>query len=208
MAETVAPSMETLDEIAIRHGTDKATVHPHKGHDYTLHYQTFFEPIRKDAIKFLEIGVGGGESIRTWLEYFPRAKVFGVDNIQGTNPWNTVKSGIHSRYTFVCGDQAHGVFWKCFIADYGSNWDVIMDDGGHFSNQVITSFDSLFPELKSGGLYCIEDLGVAYGPGSVFLIPGWQNHMDFVKNKLDDINLKREIAFIHFSRELAIMKKA
>lgn len=203
--------LKTLDEIAIEQQTDKATVftrtyaHP-KG--YAPHYDRAFEAIRHDYIKVLEIGVGGGESIRTWLEYFPNAKVFGVDNASGTNPWNTVGSGIDSRYTFVCGDQSDEVFWKCFIADYGSNWDVLVDDGGHASNQIITTWRGMWPHMAPGGLYCIEDLCTAYAGVSDFLPVGWQNHMDFVKDKLDDINRLDEIASLHFYKELAIFKKA
>ena len=50
----------------------------------------------------------------------------------------------------------------------GSAGGVVMDDGGHTSEQIITSFNGLWHLVKPGGLYCIEDLGVAYGAGSVF----------------------------------------
>ena len=153
----------TLDEIAIKYGTDKATQHPIKGHAYAPHYATFFDPIREKPIKLLEIGVGGGESIMTWLEYFPNARVFGVDIVQGTNDWNTVGLNTNPRYTFTCGSQSDPTFWECFKADYGLDWDVIIDDGGHCSDQVITSFNGMWKSVKSGGLYCVEDLGVAYG---------------------------------------------
>lgn len=198
----------TLDEIAIKHGTDKATTHQHHaGHGYAPVYEQFFKPIKGDGIKLLEIGVGGGESIRTWLEYFTKAQVFGVDNNQGTNPWNTLHANPDPRYTFVYGDQSDEVFWKCFAVDYGTTWDVIIDDGGHFSNQVITTFRGMWPNVKPGGLYCIEDLGVCYGANSVFVTAGWQSHMEFLKAKCDEMNQGSSIESIHFSRELAIIRK-
>jgi len=204
--------MQTLDQIATEQGTDKATSHPivrdGKGHGYAPHYAAQFDAIRNDPIKLLEIGVGGGESIRMWLEYFHSARVFGVDNVQGTNPWNTVGVGAHLRYTFVSGDQGCETFWKCFVVDYGSNWGVIVDDGSHFSRDVITTFNAMWPRVAPGGFYCIEDLGVAYGAGSVFLPGGWPNHMDYVKDKLDDINLRDDIESLHFSKELAIFRKS
>jgi len=196
----------TLDEIAIKHGTDKATTHPVKGHGYAPHYARFFDELRNSPIKFLEIGVGGGESIRTWLEYFPNASIFGVDNVVNTNPWNTPKSGIHGRYTFVSGDQSDETMWKCLTADYGTDWDIIIDDGGHYADQVITSYKFLWKHVRSGGLYCIEDLAVAYG-GPPFTPSGWPNHMDFIKDKLDDINLRDDIESLNFSKELAIITK-
>ncbi len=35
---------------------------------------------------------------------------------------------------------------------------MIIDDGSHISEHIITSFKTLFPHLKKGGLYFVEDL--------------------------------------------------
>lgn len=200
--------MKTLDEIAIEHGTDKATKHPITPHGYCPHYERCFSAMRDDPIKLLEIGVGGGESIRTWLEFFPNAKVFGVDLTKETNQWNTANpKESDPRYVFAQGDQSDETFWKGFIADHGKDWDIIIDDGGHFSNQIIISFNSLWPAVRARGFYCIEDLGVCYGQGSIFIPEGWPKHMEFIKTKLDEINLKDEMEWMGFSKELAIIRK-
>lgn len=202
-------AMKTLDEIAIECQTDRATAFTRtygKPHGYAPQYDRLFSSLRDKPVKMLEIGVGGGESIQMWLQYFPKAKVFGVDTTHDTNPWD--KPGTTDRYTFVNGDQSCKTFWACFLADYGGDWDIVCDDGGHFSNQIITSFECLWPALAPGGLYAIEDLGVSYGEGSIFLSPNWPNHMDFIKGKLDEINLGTEIEWAHFSKELAVFKKS
>lgn len=199
-----------LDQIGVRNQTDKASLFTREHnnpHDYLRHMEKFFEPLRHEPIKFLEIGVGGGESIRTWIEYFTEAKIFGVDIVQSTNPYNTVGSGVHPRYTFVQGDQSCETFWKCFLADYGKDWNAITDDGGHCANQIITTHTMLWPNVASGGLYIIEDLNVAYGAGSIFCTPGWQNHIAFLKDKVDEVNQGSIIDFIYFSKELAIIGK-
>lgn len=201
--------MKTLDQIAIEQQTDMATVFTRtyaKPHGYTLHLEKFFEPLRLKPIKFLEIGVGGGESIRTWLEYFPNAQVYGVDVVQNTNEWNTPKAPTHERYTFVQGPQQSETFWACFIADQFADWDIIVDDGGHYADGVVTTFRCLWPHLKRNGLYCIEDLGVD-APGSGFRCAGFPNHMDFIKEKLDFVNQGAGIDSLYFSRELAIIRK-
>lgn len=223
--------MKTLDQIACEYGTDKASVHPtYKGHDYCRHYELPFAWIRDQPIKLLEIGVGGAESIKTWLDYFPNAKVFGVDIVHDTNPWNTPSkktesvagpvcendtaawdnsNGPPSRYTFVTGDQSCETFWACFIADYGKDWDIIVDDGGHSSQQIITTFKMLWPHVKPGGFHCIEDLGCSYSNLEYFCTPGWPNHMEFIRGILDNINRgENEIDRMYFSRELAILRKA
>lgn len=198
----------TLDEIAIKHGTDKATVHPGNPHCYTPHYERYFDALKYEPIRFIEIGVGGGESIQTWLDYFPRAKVYGVDIVRDTNPWNTPIPKAHVRYQFVCGSQSDPTFWKCFAADHGGDWDVVVDDGGHTSEQIITTFNGLWHAVKPGGLYCIEDLGVAYGVSSVFLTPNWPGHLELLRQIMDDINLKQNnVAELHLSNELAIIRK-
>lgn len=200
-----------MDELGIKHGTDKASQHPVFGHDYMRHYEKIFGPLREKAIKLLEIGVGSGESIRTWLEYFSQAKIYGVDKVTNTNDWNTPALKSHERYTFVGGDQTDPTMWKCLMADHGDQWDVIIDDGGHCNNQIIEAFKSMWPYIVSGGLYCIEDLGVSYGAGSVFVVAGWPNHMDFIRSIMDEMNSKPASPTIpdwfHFSNQLIIMKK-
>lgn len=140
----------TLDELAIKYQTDKATILKlGNGHGYTRHYEKCFHSLRHDRIKLLEIGVGSGPSIRMWLDYFPNAWIYGVDKVNGTNEWNRVGQSPNDRYTFVTGDQTDETFWKCFAVDYGSDWDIIIDDGGHFNNQIIISFRGLWPILKN-----------------------------------------------------------
>lgn len=203
--------MKTLDEIAIEHQTDKATRFTRtyaRPKGYTVHFEKFFEPLRDKPIKLLEIGVGGGESIRTWLEYFPRGEVFGVDNQKETNQWNLPGKLLGIPYIFVYGDQTDATFWKCFAVDYGADWDIIIDDGAHANDATIISFNGLWPLLKPGGLYCIEDLATAYGGDSYFLKPGYPNQIDWLKLMIDALNLGAgEVDSIYFSRELAILTK-
>lgn len=200
---------ESLDEIALRHGTDKASKHPVKGHGYTKYYEWAFHGRRLEELKILEIGVGGGESIKTWLDYFENSRVFGVDVVQDTNPWNTVNpvSPPHERYRFVQGPQESPVFWQCFLADQGKDWDIIIDDGSHKSLDIITSFASLFPVVRPGGLYCIEDLGVDM-PGSVFHSPNAPTHHGWLAKLMMRIDRGGgELEAIHYMQELAILRK-
>lgn len=197
--------MKTLDEIAIEQQTDKASVHPTGGHDYARHYDFHFSAFRGEEIRLIEIGVGGGQSIRTWLQYFPNAKVYGVDNNQGTNPWNTVNSGIHSRYTFVYGDQSDTTFWKCFAVDYGRDWNVVIDDGGHYAQQVIATFRNLWPMVKSKGIYAVEDFEQTYS--NLFTTPGQPTHMDLMFEQLHDVNRGGQADRLHFTRGLMLLWK-
>lgn len=192
--------MKTLDQIAIEHRTDKATQFTRtyaKPHGYTPHYERVFEPMRFEPIKLLEIGCGGGESMRMWLEYFPRALVHAVDIVADTNPWNTPKPKEKiPRYVFSKGDQSCTTFWACFIADFGKEWDIVIDDGSHIYSQIMTAFECLWPHVSADGLYCIEDLNEAPEAASWLGVFSKAIHAG-----------QGDIASITFSKELAILRK-
>jgi demethylmacrocin O-methyltransferase len=200
--------MKSLDEIAIEHQTDRATVFTRtwgKPHGYAPHYDKVFGPFRHDPVKLLEIGSASGEGVRMWLDYFCNGRVFGVDNVKDTCDWNM--PGKKGRFTFVYGDQGHDVFWKCFLADYGKEWDFVIDDGSHVNSDIITSFNELWPHVKPGGFYAIEDLACAYG-GAMFVKSGFPTHISFLKDKLEQIQNGVGIDSMYMSRELAILRKA
>ncbi len=191
--------MKSLDRIMVEHESDKASVFTRtyaKPHDYCRHLERFFEPLRERPIKLLEIGVGGGESIRAWLEYFVNPQVFGVDLVANTNPWNSPKEKPHPRYTFVHGDQSNAVFWKSFVKIHGGDWDIIDDDGSHISEHIRTTFKCLWPVVKSGGIYVIEDLKSA--PEAASWVSG------IARDAFDGVG---DCDSACFARELAILIK-
>lgn len=187
--------MDTLYDIGVRCHCDKSEY----GHQYLWYYEQHFGHLRGEAFRLLEIGVQNGHSIRMWLEFFPKAQVFGVD----IDDCAVIED---ARYRFVKGDQSHAGFWFEFISREGGNFCVIVDDGGHKNNGIITSFNSLWDHVVPGGFYCIEDLYCAYRPE--YQVRGWPDQMTFIGELMRDINnRKRDIEFIHFSNELAIVKK-
>lgn len=201
----------TLDELAIKHQTDRASQFNRtygKPHDYARHYDALFSHLRDKPMKFLEVGVGGGEGIKMWRDYFehPETYLYGVDIVSGTNDWNT--DGKIDRYCFHQGDQCDPLQWDRFIDDVKGDFDIIIDDGLHSNIAVITTFNALWQYVKPGGFYAIEDLNVAYGGPSFFVNPSWPNQVDFLKGKIDELNQDRGIDSIYFSKELAVLRKA
>lgn len=198
--------MDSLDTIGIRNQTDKASQFSRtyaKPHDYLRHMELFFAPLRDKPIKLVEIGVGGGESIRTWLEYFTFSLVVGIDNAHDTNPWNTAGIGTHARYHFHAADQTDLTFWKCFAADYGPTIDIAIDDGSHEPKAVQMSFGGLWPLIKPGGIYAIEDLGCG------FTSSGWPTHGEFLASLTEPLMLVgvADIDSIYIAKELCIIRK-
>lgn len=147
-----------LAELAARFGSDKWG-----GRWYAAHYQQHFEPYRQLPVRVLELGVGGydapdvgGESLRMWKHYFRRGLIYGLDVFP--------KVGVEeSRLRVVQGDQGDKSFLDSIARELGP-FDIIIDDGSHMSHHVIASFEALFPHVKLGGLYVVEDLATAYWP--------------------------------------------
>ena len=166
-----------------------------------VHLEPFFEPLRDKPIKLLEIGVGGGESIRTWLEYFSNAEVFGVDIVLNTNEWNRpglvkgVKGLIH-RYTFTQGHQADVALWDRFTTNICEQLDIIIDDGSHYAIDMKNTFTCLWAHLRSGGLYVVEDLN--FDRNSRVWLEGLISHVHDSTFNIDSI---------YFARELCVMRK-
>ncbi len=200
-ANAEVPHLPTLDEIAhletdYKLWTDKRSG---DGMAYLPIYERYFAPLRDEPIHMIEVGVNMGASIIVWLEYFQKGKVSGVDIVPRTRPPES------DRYHFFHGNQSDKDFWRVFTENT-PKLDIIIDDGGHTSGQIETTFWSLWPHLKPGGYYCIEDLGACYNPDC--LTPGFGNHLEFIQLLQHRINMSRgDMETIHFYRELAIIRK-
>ena len=178
-----------ITDLAVRFGSDKWG-----GRWYTPHYQKYFEPYREQAVKVLEIGIGGydlpdagGESLRMWKHYFRRGLIYGMDIYP--------KTGIHeSRVQILQGDQGDEEALDAMARELGP-FDIIIDDGSHISHHIIPSFNALFPHVKPGGIYVIEDLASAYWPGwGGDADPSAQYRtMDMIKDLLDDLHQSEQI---------------
>ena len=149
-----------LGGLSTRFGSDKWA----NFHWYTRHYDRHFARLRSKPIRLLEIGIGGyqdedtgGASLCMWQRYFPRGLVYGLDIFP--------KPGVRGpRMRAVQGDQSDPKFLDELGRRLGP-FDIVIDDGSHINDHVKTSFGSLFPHVRPGGLYVIEDLQTAYWPG-------------------------------------------
>lgn len=154
--------LENLTDLADRYGSDKGSVK----HRYTELYHMLFHPYRMRAITFLEMGllIGGPEhgadadratsdlpSIRMWLEYFPRARIHGLD----VSDFSWFE---HERFTFHRCDMEDPAQIARAIGAIDPAPDIVIDDASHASHHQQTAFLEIFPRLAPGGLYVIEDL--------------------------------------------------
>ncbi len=177
-SEPVVSHRNPLDEIALKHGTDKSSA----GHDYMGAYYRYFAPLRDQPVKILEIGINKGYSLRTWHEFFPRAEIFAVDI---TPACKAMEGG---RIHVFIGDQTDTAFLHSVVAAAGGGFDIVIDDGGHFVNQQITSFNALLSHVAPGGIYVIEDLHTSYWPSFGGGVGKPDTAVEFLKGLVDIVN--------------------
>lgn len=206
-----------LTKLGHIYGTDKVT-----GHSYTEPYMTHFGNRRLKKIKLLEIGIGGyevptngGESLRMWKRYFPNGRIYGLD---------IHDKSIHEegRIKIFQGSQVDEKFLDDVISETGE-LDIIIDDGSHLNEHVPFTFECLFPKLKDGGIYVIEDTQTSYwedfgGDGKNLDNPktlmnffkkltDCVNHKEFINPGYEPTYFDQKILSIHFYHNLIFIYK-
>ena len=191
-------------------------------HWYTPHYMNHLRKFKNKKIKLLEIGVGGyenpksgGNSLRMWKKYFPFGKIYSIDIYD--------KSALQEkRIKIYQGSQVDEDFLKKVTNETGL-LDIIIDDGSHFNEHIIESFKILFPKLKDGGVYVIEDIQTSYweyfGGDSINLnnpktamnffknLTNCLNHQEIPDEKYTESYFDKKIVSIHFYHNLVFIHK-
>ncbi|MBB6474929.1 class I SAM-dependent methyltransferase [Sphaerisporangium rubeum] len=207
------PQPENLDRLATRYGTDKyGTLHW-----YTPHYARYLAPLRDRPVRLLEIGVGGyqdpaagGASLRMWQRYFPRGLIYGLDLFG--------KTGVRGpRIRTLQGDQGDPAALRALAAEHGP-FDIVIDDGSHLNEHVLLSLRELFPHVRPGGLYVVEDTQTSYWPA--FGGGGPTTTMEFAKTLIDGLQHReftgpghspslfdRHVVAVHFHHNLMVVEK-
>ena len=129
-----------------------------KWHHYFAVYERHFGPYRGRPVRFLEIGVQNGGSMRMWRDFFgPEAVIFGID----IDPKCARLNGKHGQVRI--GSQADRLFLAEVVSEMGG-LDLVIDDGSHVMEHIRASLDELYPRLSEGGCYMVEDLHTSYWP--------------------------------------------
>jgi len=121
------------------------------------HYLPIYQAVLTSTDKMLEIGVDRGGSLQMWRDYLPDATIVGVDINPSAAQYDAPERQVHVRI----GDQTDTTFLAGVLDEFGP-FDTVLDDGGHTPKQMIGSFQYLFPRLKPGGVYLVEDVCANY----------------------------------------------
>jgi hypothetical protein len=98
----------------------------------------------------------GGASLAMWADYFPQGRIVGIDIAEK-------QLNLDPRVQVFQGSQADAAFLARLSEQHGP-FDIVIDDGSHIPQHVAASFNVLFPKLRDGGLYVIEDVQTGFWP--------------------------------------------
>lgn len=168
-----------LDNLAIKHKADKSS----RYHNYAVKYDKILSQFRESFSSVLEIGVAQGQSVRMWADYFSKAIIHGADISKAS----VVCESYSDRIKFHLLDQRNEAQLKNL--EQCSPFDLIIDDGNHFWMEQILTFKTLFPYVRKGGIYIVEDTTTSYWPE-------YKNNpvspVEFFKTLVDEVHLKGE----------------
>ena len=127
-----------------------------KSECFLKRYDRIFSEIQTETPVIVELGVYAGASLRLWRDTFPGATIVGFD-------LNAPSGEIPSDCAFVAGSQGERADLERILT-HADAIDIVIDDCSHIAEPTRLAFDTLFPHVRPGGFYVIEDWGTGYWP--------------------------------------------
>jgi len=170
----------------------------------------------------LEIGYARGRGPRMLAEFFPRGIIHSFDNNKSLyRHQKNLSKELRKRTIFYVGDQSdpasmQEVLEKVYNGPRNKDkrgyrqFDIIIDDGSHVPEHQQTSFNFLWPEVKPGGLYIIEDWHPYYVDGEHETV-SWLFKKVHELNRAGDKDAEPTLTdtdWVMFSYNQAILRKA
>ena len=205
----------------LREAFDNATKSSDKWEPYFDVYERHLGWIQfmSKPITLVEVGVQKGGSLEMWKEYVgPWGKVIGIDidpicaNLQYNSPNAKV----------VIGDQGDPAFWDSFLKDHKSI-DIFIDDGGHFMDQQVLTFEKVFPTMPLNSVYICEDCHTSYMSYNGGGLGVKSSFIEYAKSLVDVIHkswlqemdsgierkfkLVKDLTSIHFYDSMVVFEK-
>jgi len=157
------------------------------GHYYGDSYQRIFSNFDINSkLNILEVGVQKGGSLLAWNDYFKNANVVGIDIVD--DRLNEYK---RDDVSFILSD-INNLDVKNNPLISGKLFDIIIDDGSHYLQDVILFLENYIDQLNINGYFIIEDV---QSPGywdsviSSKLKPGFEMSVDdlrYINGYYDD----------------------
>lgn len=164
--ENVARNLQShnyVEELMYKYKSDKSR----DDHSYVKFYNMIFANVRLSIKNMTEIGIAAGQSLQAWHRYFPNSEIHGFDvkwygeGIVKDNLQHLKR--VHAHIANILDDKVT----MSLLGFMPESMDVIIDDGPHTVDSQEIFLRKLFPCLKPGGYYIIEDIGITGGGNGV-----------------------------------------
>lgn len=193
---------------------NKTTRYTSKWSNYFELYEQYFHKFIGENPVVLEIGVDNGGSMEMWHHYFGSGcSIVGIDNRPKLTSVDLPDTEI------IYGEQGDPRFWDNFVAA-SPNLDIVVDDGSHYSNHQILTFEKLFPHMNEGGVYFVEDTHSSYMDTFYGGLKQRHTFIEYCKNIIDILHadhyvsdqtihpwMRQYIKGIHFYDSVVIIEK-
>ncbi|MGB9592401.1 MAG: hypothetical protein ACPL1K_07775, partial [Candidatus Kryptoniota bacterium] len=162
-----------LERLANKFKSDKGNIY-YNAHAYAPIYEHYFASIKEKPIRLVELGLlrhdiqarnpkgpyNDAPSLFMWREYFtnPNTEIIGFD-ISDFSELNLPKG-----CKIIRGNAGNPKDLIFLAKSFDGGFDIVIDAASHASHQQQIALGNLFPFLKRGGYYIIEDLN--YQPPS------------------------------------------
>jgi hypothetical protein len=156
--------MADLAQLFSAHGSDKDR------NGYSSLYAALFTHLKESPISLLEVGIGTmvpgaassmkgympdsyqpGASLRAWRDFFPNGAIHGMD-VQPDCLFT------EERITTHHCDSTQEFHVRAWSQLTKLTFDIIVDDGSHWDHHQLATLKHLWPFVKPGGYYVIEDV--------------------------------------------------
>jgi hypothetical protein len=156
-------------------------------HGYHRFYGLFLNELRGKHVELLEIGLNHMGSVSLWKDYFNNGvSINGIDIDDKTSDLPDV----------FCHkvDQSNESDLSAFSQRMNDRFDVIIDDGSHVPLHQMLTLRILWPTLRAGGVYILEDIETSYwGKSTVYGYPfdattEESNTVETLRHSIDAVN--------------------
>lgn len=125
------------------------------------YYELYEQALQEEGLSpmsILEIGVYKGESTKTLARRFPSAHIVAID----MNLRDIDFSGYENVHYLQCDQTDQARLQSICESHFPGGVDLVIEDASHIGHYSRLTFNYVFPYVKSGGLYIVEDWGTGY----------------------------------------------
>jgi len=161
------------------------------GHQYNLFYEKFLNSKKENIKNILELGTFKGNATASLFYFFPYAVIDTGDLYPDLLRYKSIRIN-----NFRIDTSSKKEIQKKLVL-HKKQYELIIEDAGHYLKDQIISLFMLFPKLKKGGIFIVEELD----------FPNTRDDMNLLKEKpslKDILNLiieKKDFSSIYIDKQ-------